>query len=243
MRILKASLALIFASLSMLHAQDGVNIHFRAVSWNAGQPGGFTYMNAGKAVLVEELQSTVRSEMLHYTGPSPLVLYAPDAVIPPPKDTKPPEPIAVIPIPSNIRYPLLILVPNPDGDKPLYKGMMFDDDPSAFPFPSYSFINLCGSPVAISLGENQFGLEPGKRKLATSKEKTLNLRLAVQKAGSENWNVIYDNFYPNWPTERTLMFITDIKRNDRTYIEPRVLLENQGVWDRAKSPKKDAELP
>lgn len=242
MRYPTAVLALfILFPASILFAQEPVSIRFRAVSWTAGKPEGFSYLQKGKPVVLDDLGPSVRSKMLDYSGPSPLVLYPPDAAIVPSGDAKPPAPLAVIPIPSGIRHPLIILVPNPEKDGPPYKGMVFDDDPSVFPYPSYSFVNLSGKNVAISFGEEQFGLAPGKRKLLTSQAKTINLRLAVPKEGREGWSVIYDNFYPNWPEERTLMFIVDVKRKDRLYTEPRVLLENKAVWENAVSRKKEEE--
>ena len=220
-----------------LHAQgNGVSIRFRAAAWTEGEPAGFSYLHKGKLQRVENLQSSVRSEMLDYSGPATLSLYPLDA----PADT-PPEPLATVKLPPGIKTPLLILAPNPDPQGTPYRALVVEDNPASFPFPSYNFISLCKTPVAIALNKQNFTLQPGKRQLATSEDKTLNLRIAVPRKKTDGWRVVSDNFYPNWPQERTLVFLLDVTKNGSTRIEPRILLENKSVWERGLRRDKDAE--
>ena len=215
-------------------------MRFRAISLSASPVPGFSYMQAEKPVIVNELHNNIRSEMLEYSGPSPLVLYAADAKFSPPADGEAPAPIASAEIPSGIQHPLVILIPNAEGESPAFIAKVIEDDPASFPFPGYLFINLSESPITISIGkEDEFVLAAEEMKQLTSEQKAVNLRLSVQKQGSDRWNLIYDNFYPNWPTERTLFVIRETERNGRKYIEPAVLNENKGVWEGAASLDKD----
>ncbi len=229
--------AILPALCGHLRAQgDGVSIRFRVAAWTEGEPAGFSYLHKGKVQRVENLQSAVRSEMLDYSGPATMVLYPLDA----PADT-PPEPLATVKLPTGIKTPLLILAANPDPEGTPYRALIVEDNPASFPFPSYKFISLSKSPVAIALNKQNFTLQPGKRQLATSEDKTLNLRIAVPREKTDGWRIVSDNFYPNWPQERTLVFLLDVTTNGSTRIEPRILLENKSVWERGASRKEEQD--
>ncbi len=238
--MLRPLVALLLVTLSVF-AQDEVSFRFRIASWLPDQPAGFTYIHKGKPVQVEGLSHTVRSDMYDYYGPALFNLYPLISEIQTGNSSgELPKPIASIRIPTGMRYPFLILIPNQEGKEPPYRIMVLDDDPSGFPYPSYNIVNFSSKPVAIAIGDKQFELDPGKRRLITSEQKTLNLRLAIPRNEEKDWKVVYDNFYPNWPEERTLMFVVDITKNGQSRTEPRVFLENKIIWQKALTPNKES---
>ena len=229
LRIVLANALIAFTAIHFAHAQ--LNTKFRLVAWKNGEPDNLSYLHNGKIVDIEGVQAGIRSQMQPYSGPSTIRFFPAGATL---SDEDKPEPIANVTIPSGVRFPLIILIPSPDGPSPPYRGIVFDDDPAKFPFPSYFTINFTKQKVALSIGGEQFVMAPGKSKVITSKEKTLNLRMAVQKANAPGqWTIIYDNFYPNWPDERCLLFILDANRHGSPSIEVRSLLESEPVWKAA----------
>ncbi len=232
--LLLPALTLLVAAFPHPASAQDVSTRFRIVTWKSGQPSGFSYFHKEKLIDVDDLQTGVRSISYDYSGPAKMPIYPPTAEIPSP--TNPgdkPEPIAVVSLLSGIKQPLILLVPAPEGTKPPFNAVVIEDHPSAIPFPSYYFVNFSPRNVAISLGKEQFEIAPGKRKLATSDLKTLNLRMAVKLEGTESWKIIYDDYYPNWPEERTIIFIMDVSEDERPRLEPRVILENKAVWGRS----------
>lgn len=226
-----------------LCAQD-VNTRFRAVSWKGEEPAGFSYFHKGKLVDVEGLQPGIRSTPYDYSGPAKMPIYPLIAEIPEPaKPGDKPQPLALISIPPGMKQPLILLVPAPEGTNPPFNSVVIEDHPSEFPFPSYYFVNFSPQNVAISLGENQFVIAPGKRKIVNSKLRTLNLQMAVQKETTDPWKIIYDDYYPNWAEERTIIFILDATRDERPRLEPRVLLENKATWESSVRREKEDATP
>lgn len=231
-RILKLTSLLILPVLFLAGANAAeVSLRFRASNWETGNPDGFSYVHKGKLVQVDSLQPSLRSDSFEYTGPSTMILYPLNATVDPPS-----KPIAKVKIPSGVKFPFLILVPNPDSEATLpYRALIFDDDPKKFPFPSYQIFSLSKKPVAVAVNDLKFTLDPGKKRLVTSDDKTLNLQMAVPVEEGEGWRVIYDNYFPNWKTERTLVFLLDEEVNGRNAIKTRVYLENVGMWTRSIS--------
>ena len=136
-----------------------------------------------------------------------------------------------------MRYPLLVIVPNPDGPAP-YRALVLEDDPAKFPFGTYFFQNFSKRKVAAEMGDDRFVLEPAATHLVTSDQKALHLRLAVSEESEDGWRIIYDNFYPNWIERRSVIFTIDTMREGKLHLELRTLLENKAVWDSAVNPKK-----
>ncbi len=228
-RTILATALIFFTALQCVPAQ--FNTKFRLVAWKDGEPESLSYLQNGKLADIEGIQAGIRSDMQPYSGPSTINFFPAGATL---SDDDKPKPLASVPIPSGVRFPLIILIPNPDGPSPPYRGIVFDDDPAAFPFPSYFLVNFTKQNVALSLGKQQFVMAPGKSKVITSKEKTLNLRMAVPKGGApDQWTIIYDNFYPNWPEERCLLFVLDATRHGSPSLEVRSLLESEAVWKAA----------
>jgi hypothetical protein len=220
-----------------------ITVKFRVITWQAGQPAAFNYSTNGISVIVEKLHNSLRSPFYDYTGPATLLLYPPvkttsaatkaaSSATPPP----PVPPIAAITIPTNVRYPLLVLVPTPSGPF-LYRALVFDDDPASFPFGAYLFQNFSNRKVATDMSGNRFVLDPAGTHLVTSEQKALHLRMAVSEETADGgWRIIYDNFYPNWIERRTVIFLVDTIREGKVHLELRTLLENQAVWNAANPP-------
>lgn len=220
----------------LLHAEEPakpvITTRFRVISWVPGQPEGFSYLSQGKQAVVKELSSSLRSSMLDYTGPATLSIYARDARLEKPRSGDAlPEPLARVVLPPNIKYPLVVLAPNPAGPLPL-RALVFEDDPEAFPFGSYLFINSSGQRVAASMGKNRFIIEPGQKNLVHNDERAYRLQLAVPK-GDAGWRKVYDNFFPNWDTGRTMVFMIDTPTENGSRVSLRTLIENKAVWDKS----------
>ena len=220
-----------------------ITVKFRVITWQAEQPAEFSYSNDSKSIAVKNLTTSLRSPFYDYTGPATLLIYPPvptttsAATKAASSATAPAPPLASITIPTNIKYPLLVLVPTPAGPLP-YRAIIFDDDPAIFPFGAYLFQNFSSRKVAAEMSGNRFVLDPDATHLVTSDQKALQLRMAVSEAPADgSWRMIYDNFYPNWIERRTVIFLVDTVREGKVHLELRTLLENQAVWDAAQKNK------
>lgn len=238
-------------AVTSLHAQTPaateptVTVKFRVVTWQSGSPATFSYKNNNKSIAVTELYAETRSKSYDYTGPETLYLYPaapPATTTPATTPAEPPKPIARISIPTTIRYPLFILVPNPAGPEP-YRAVVFDDSPEVFPFQSYFLVNYSQKRVAASIGQSRVLIEAGQSHLAVSKDKVLNFMLGVSLEENGGWKLIYDDFFPNWPDLRTVIFIVDDTRGTRPRLMIRSLLENRAVWDAEQKTKAPAKIP
>lgn len=148
-----------------------------------------------------------------------------------------PEPIAKIRFPRGVKYPLILLLPDP-GNTPPYRHVVFEDDPAKFPFGTYFFQNFSKHKVAAEMSGERFIVEPeNSQHLVSSDKDALHLRLAVSEESKDGWRMIFDSFYPNWKERRTVIFIYDAVRNGRNRMETRTLLESKASWDDATSTK------
>jgi hypothetical protein len=225
--------------------EETITTRFRVMVWNENQPASFTYKNAEKSIKVDGLSPSGRSKFFDYSGPLTMMLYpqvtAPKATAntaaasPQPELT--PSAIASVVFPAGIKYPLVLLVPNKAGPYP-YRGIVFDEDPTVFPFKSYLFVSFSATRVATSIGGDQFVLDPLQTHLLTSERKNLNLRMAISLENGSDWRIIKDDFYPNWPGFRTIFFLVDTVKEGRAHIEIRCLYEAQAGWEEALKPKK-----
>jgi hypothetical protein len=222
-------------------AQD-VSCKFRVFSWEADKPSTFTYLSKGQPVAVKNIRSDVRSEMLEYTGAPLLALYEDTSAAGAPEDRKTARPLARILLPGGIRHALILLYPNPQASGPPYAGLVFDDDPAAFPFGSYLFYNLSKSAVAVSVGDETFILARDEKQLFRPQQVTIHLQIATRGSESAEWERVYDKFFPSWPQERNLFFIMDRTCGSGTrVVDTRSLLENDLVWKQAGPPPPERE--
>lgn len=233
---LKATLAIFLTALAVAQEENEISTKFRIVSWESGNPTDVAYFNAGEAVRVNGINNSMRSVFLDYKGPRNLLLYDVSASLDATETSKAPEPIAKIRFPPGVKYPLVILLPNPEKVPP-FLSVIFDDDPSKFPFGTYFFQNFTTHKVAADMGGERFIVEPERSQhLVSSDEKALHLRLAVSEETEKGWKMVFDSFYPNWGERRTMIFIYDTVRNGRSRVETRTLIENEAVWEEAMSP-------
>jgi hypothetical protein len=217
-----------------------ISVKFRVIVWQSGQPAAFNYSSGVKSILVKDLNTALRSGFYDYVGPATLVLYPPvpkaSTTAKPTTPDTPILPLARITIPTAIKYPLIVLVPNPAGPLP-YRGIVFDDDPENFPFGTYLFQNYSSRKIAAEMSGNRFLLESAASHLVTNAEESLHLRMAVSVEIHSKWKMIYDDYYPNWSSNRTVIFLVDELREGRVHVGIRTLLENQAVWDAAQKKK------
>lgn len=234
---LRVALSTFVITAAVAQEGDEISTKFRIVSWESGKPAEVAYLNAGEPVRVKGINNSMRSPFLEYKGPRTLLLYDVSAPLEGMDASKAPEPIAKVRFPPGVKYPMVLLLPNPANNPP-FRSVVFDDDPAKFPFGTYFFQNFTKHKVAADMGGERFVVEPEhSQHLVSSDEKALHLRLAVYKEAEKGWKMIFDSFYPNWSERRTLIFIFDTVRNGRPRIETRTLLENQAVWDQAMNPR------
>jgi hypothetical protein len=252
LRPLLTALGLVLAVTTLLAqtpvpaaAEPTVTVKFRVVTWQSGSPAGFTYQYNNKSIAVTELYDDTRSKTYDYSGPATLYLYP----IAPPVTEKPttalpesPQPIARISIPTGIRYPLFLLVPNPSGPEP-YRTVVFDDSPESFPFQSYFLVNYNSRRVAASIAESRIIIEPAQSHLVISKDQSLNLKLGVSLDENGGWKLVFNDYFPNWPELRTVVFIIDDIRTTHPKLVIRTLLENKAVWESAQKNQVPAKTP
>ena len=234
---------LVLCALSLLPINDAraqtakpdeaFRTRFRIIVWNADQPAGISYRKDGKLINISGLSQSSRSKFHDYSGPPTMLLYPLSSV----KSTKSEaeleqQPIASVIFPPSVKYPLVLLVPNKGGPYP-YRGIVFDEDPTVFPFKSYLFVSFSGTRVATSVGDDRFILEPLQTHLLTSERKNLNLRMAISLENGSDWRIIKDDFYPNWPGFRTVFFLIDSVKEGRPHIEIRSLYEAEASWNEA----------
>jgi len=225
---------------ALLPAQESqTSITFRMVAWESGNPPALAYVSGGEVITIPSLDSTRRSHFLTYKGSGNLNFYDPTTIPAGEKEREKIKPLASVNIPNGFKYPLILLLPNPDGNPP-FRHVVFDDDPSGFPFGTYLFQNFSKHKVAADMGGERFVVEPDRSQhLVSSDEKALHLRLAVSEETGKGWKMIFDSFYPNWEDRRTLIFVFEGNKNGRPRMEVRTLLENEAVWNAAFQKEKD----
>ena len=237
------SIPLLLLNAPRSAAQEEIRTKFRIVSWESGQPSEIAYISAGEPVRVDGINNSMRSPFLEYQGPRTMLLYDTSASLQGAgtADGAPeaPKPIAKVRFPKGVKYPLVLLLPNPEKDPP-FRNVVFEDDPAKFPFGTYFFQNFSKRKVAADMGGERFIVEPDRSQhLISSDAKALHLRLAVSKETEDGWQMVFDSFFPNWEERRTLIFLYDTVRNGRTRMETRTLLENKAVWDAAMKADKE----
>ncbi|MEX2382480.1 MAG: hypothetical protein WD490_08855 [Opitutales bacterium] len=239
-----------WATFSSLPAAEEVQCVFRVVTWKNADPEALFYVQEGQPIKIEGLQASRRSDMHRYQGGSSFMLYDPASLNVPVAEGKtppPPRPLAEVSLPKDIQHALLILFPAGEDDPLPYRVLVMNDDPDSFPFPSYKLVNFSRQRAAVILGKQRIVLEPGQQKLTTSDEKTVNLLLAIPGRDGREWSLVYDNFFPNWAEERSLVFIVEDTRNGKSRVIPRVILENRRAWELAietlKTDSKPKENP
>lgn len=239
---------LLFSAIHSWGQGDEISTKFRIVSWDSGKPTKIAFISAGKPSQVDGINNTMRSPFIKYKGPRTLRLYDPESAPDGTEKTAPtnadaPKPIAIIRFPPAIKYPLVLLIPNP-GKEPPFRNVVFEDDPSKFPFGTYFFQNFSQRKVAAEMGGERFIVEPERSQhLVSSDAKALHLRLAVSEETKKGWKIVFDSFYPNWEERRTLIFLYDTERNGRLRMETRTLLENKAVWDQELHPENAQDEP
>ena len=233
MRFLPIILVLFLTSPFLAGQGDGISTKFRLIAWESGTPSELAYLSGGEPVKVAGINNTLRSPFLEYKGPGTIQFYDPSALPSGTDGQEAPVPLASVGIPPGTKYPLIFLMPNPGGE-PAYRHVVFDDNPSKFPFGTYLFQNLSKHKVAAEMSGERFVVEPNRSQYLVSSEKNaLHLRLAVSEETEKGWKLVYDSFFPNWKERRTLVFVYETVKNGRSRIEVRTLIENEAVWKAA----------
>lgn len=223
------SAASLFAQTT--ETEPTVNIRFRVVTWEANKPGAFTYYNGPSAIEAKGLYPSLRSGFYDYSGPATLVLYTQATPVSGNVTAQSQaKPLASVTIPQGIRYPLLLIAPNPDPGLP-YRVLVLADDPEQFPFGSYIFFNMTPDRMAASMGKTQFVIESGRQQLISTDEKAYHIRLGRPKPSAAGWDIVYDDFFPNWKSRRTVVFMIQLPGDGTPKLGLRTLSENQKVWD------------
>lgn len=134
------------------------------------------------------------------------------------------EPILSIPIPADIRQPLVMLMPKGKAEAH-YK--IYDLDPATFPFGSYQIVNLTDMRLFAKLDDTGLLLVPGAHgHFKGTARSTLNvwLRVAAEKP-DKNARVVYSSMMRNRRDKRMFMFFNAPKGDPNAEVAVRTLVD------------------
>lgn len=210
------------------HGQEQTRkLHFRAAIWDPEIPSEMAYLSGGKIRPLQGLQQGIRSEAHEYSGGSKLSFYNKDV-----SGEDLDSPIAIVNIPKKIKNPFFLFLQNPSASGLPYKVVVVDDSLKSLPFRSYKFYSFVSDEIAVSVNQESFKLSPGADRLVTKNDDTLNIKVAIPSGKSEGWRVISDDFYPNWESERTVIFVSMSNHSGDVTMNARVFSEGESAWQR-----------
>jgi hypothetical protein len=122
---------------------------------------------------------------------------------------------------QDFAQPLLIFVKSSD-DK--YQIFSMDNSWDKLPINSYLFYNLSSKKLAWRVGEDYFGVEPGKSKMIKSEFKGEKTPIFALKIGEDDSSQrVYRAMWLNYDNIRRIIFIRDTLENEAGAIRVKVI--------------------
>lgn len=221
-----------------LSQQKPINIKFRAAIWDDQVPNEMVYVSKGKLMPLKDLQAGLRSEPYTYTGSAEILFYDKSATL-----DQPGSPIARITLAKDNKSPFLLFLKNPDSDGLPFRIVATDDSLREFPFPSFRFVSFLPVNVAVNFDKRSFQIRPGETKTVTSDAEAIHVQFAVAEEGDSQWKLFSDDFHPNWPDERTIIFFAPGGAEGVADIQMQAFPEAQSAWRRYVSYGKSGTEP
>jgi hypothetical protein len=208
--IFKLPLAIvsIFGSVVLIHAQEEkkpVPVQFRAVLHDPVKPIADLYFTdkTGAVVPLNFRPQDLSETLLTLPLNGSLLLYDKATI-----DPKNPAAslAASVKLPPDLKRAIVIVMPNPAGEKPAYRMLLIDDSEKAFPKGESRVVPLMGVETAIQAGEHRLAVHPG------------NITKVPPVKTVNEFNMAQTNFYyqqgGSWVafTERQLQFLDACRR-------------------------------
>ena len=122
--------------------------------------------------------------------------------------------------PGAIRKPLMVLVPNPEGEQPPYHSTLVDMAPDGFPLGSYQIVNLSPHPVRFKTGDKAKEIAPNAEMLFKPAIKDGEVvAVTVEYKLGDDWLVASSSRWAGRMDRRTLVCIHQNPQTKRMLIK------------------------
>lgn len=200
---------------SSLVAQNNVNATIVTYALGAPQGGFKAFFRNGGEIKPFAANVSALSPPIAYQGPRRFEIRATEeAFAAPPAGQQAPAPLAVVDLPENVNY-ILLLAADAGGGR--IRLLAYDISPEALKGGDYKVFNFSRSIVEMNLGKKKLTLRPAQNDMLTDPSfhspdtKVMELIIHKYDGAVRNNQPVKRSLWEHWHTKRIVMFLFDGK--------------------------------